>query len=391
MKSHCKLNLTYGRFAKSAEKETSYLLFANKTTQFEHLMCETNWPDKIGSCSYKVDLPTKIPAAYSIVVKNVPYQWNIQPFEDELKKQYPTIVRAVRLFINGGRPLSKVRVDFASYKELSGILKTKRISMDEMNSVYAVEPYLPPTRVLRCYNCQAYDDHIAAHCPQKNDPICFRCAKHHQYNPDCINSIQCAHCNGEHMAGNPSCPVKLEMRQSVNQRLKPPKGRMIAQTQQPRNAWLTDPREHLFGNSATEANASAPPLPTYNNTQRTDDTSILSQISNTMLRISQQQDQLNMKMDAMNATLMEYSNEIHQIKKCVYDTLCPLLSELASAVHPRMKGPMKQTILQLSNNLTEFLKKSNILDFTMPTHKDKPSTQQANTSNSDLAPLIDEP
>lgn len=180
---HCRLNITYGRFTKTSNDQTCFLLYATTTTQFEYLMIESNWPPTINNFNYKLDLPNKIPASYSIVIQNVPNQWNTQSFGNELKQIYSSIVRVVRLYRNGGRPLSKVRVDFSSHKELSTILKSKRILLDDANTAFAIEPYLPPTRILRCYNCQVYDDHIAAHCPNKNKPVCFRCAQHHPYNP----------------------------------------------------------------------------------------------------------------------------------------------------------------------------------------------------------------
>jgi len=90
------------------------------------------------------------------------------------------------------------------------ILKSKWILLDDDNTAFAVEPYLPSTRILRCYNCQAYDDHIAAHCPNKNNSVCFRCSWHHLYNSNCDNPFRCTHCEGNRMVGNPSCLVKSE-------------------------------------------------------------------------------------------------------------------------------------------------------------------------------------
>ncbi|CAF2603060.1 unnamed protein product [Rotaria sp. Silwood2] len=70
-------------------------------------------------------------------------------------------------------------------------------NINDDNTAFDVEPYLPPTRILRYYNCQVYDDHIAAHCPNKDNPVCFRCAQHHPHNPNCNNVIKCAHCQGD--------------------------------------------------------------------------------------------------------------------------------------------------------------------------------------------------
>ena len=181
-------------------------------------MQKSNWPDKIRNAEYQLDLPVKIPASYSIVVLNDPSQWNEQNFGNEFKQQYPSIVRAVRLFVKGGRPLNKIRLDFSTYKELPSILKSRRILFDDNNTAFNIEPYLAPTRVLRCYNCQAYNDHIAAHCPNKNDSICFRYGQYHPSSPRCNNPIRCVHCNGSHMTGDPACPKKIEQRIETKQR-----------------------------------------------------------------------------------------------------------------------------------------------------------------------------
>ncbi|CAF4887168.1 unnamed protein product, partial [Rotaria sp. Silwood1] len=52
------------------------------------------------------------------------------------------------------------------------------------NTAFAVEPYIPPSRILRYYNCQIYDDHVAAHCAKKDNPDCFICTQHHPNNPN---------------------------------------------------------------------------------------------------------------------------------------------------------------------------------------------------------------
>ncbi|CAM4823966.1 unnamed protein product [Rotaria magnacalcarata] len=120
----------------------------------------------------------------------------------------------------GGRPILRIRVDFSTNKELSEILKIKRILLDDDNTAYTIEPYVPPSRILRCYICQQYDDHVAAHCPNKDKPICFKCGQQHNYNPECQNEICCAHCKGSHMAGNPSCRSKIETRESKKMKMK---------------------------------------------------------------------------------------------------------------------------------------------------------------------------
>jgi hypothetical protein len=64
----CKLNLTYVRFTKTSDNQMCLLLYASTTTQFDYLMCESNWPSTINNTKYKLDLPNKIPSSYSRVV-----------------------------------------------------------------------------------------------------------------------------------------------------------------------------------------------------------------------------------------------------------------------------------------------------------------------------------
>ncbi|CAF2838713.1 unnamed protein product [Rotaria sp. Silwood2] len=362
LNKYFKLNLTYGRYAKAANNQICFLLYTNTTAQFEHLMCESNWPDRICNSEYTLDLPKKIPVSYSIVVLNVPSQWNVEAFGNELKQHYPSIVRVVRLFIKGGRPLSKVRVDFSSYKELSPILKSKRILLDDNNTAYAVEQYVPPTQVLRCYNCQAYDDHIAAHCPNKNNPICFRCAQQHPYDPKCSNPVRCAHCQGEHMAGNPNYPFKLEKRYEKSQRLKLSNGTINSSAVQRKNAWTTNTRENLFGNDIRNVTpttgATSSSMVNDNNNYQLDITNVLNQINNTMLVVKQQQDELNKKFSLFEVNLNSYSNEMNHIKFCINDILCPLLKEISNQVYLKAKGVNKQAISPLHNKLVNFISKN---------------------------------
>ena len=68
----------------------------------------------------------------------IPAHWDTSDLETEIKKQYSTILRIERLYVRGGIPISKVRIDFASNHELSGILKNKRILLDEENTSYPI-------------------------------------------------------------------------------------------------------------------------------------------------------------------------------------------------------------------------------------------------------------
>jgi len=93
--------------------------------------------------------------------------------------------------------------------------------LDDHNTFYSIEPYVTLLRVLTCYICQQYDDHIASHCPNKDKPICFKCRQQHSYNPVCQNKIYCAHFKGDHIVGNPNCTKKIETRELKKMQTKP--------------------------------------------------------------------------------------------------------------------------------------------------------------------------
>ncbi|CAF4884301.1 unnamed protein product [Rotaria sp. Silwood1] len=120
----------------------------------------------------------------------------------------------------------QMSVQFAS-TSVHLTLQTLSFVLDDDNTAFDVEPYIPPSRILRCYNCQVYDDHIAAHCPNKDNTVCFRCAQYHPYNSNSYNVIKYAHCQGD-----PSCSIKSGKRQEKNQRLKILNGTSTSTAQQ---------------------------------------------------------------------------------------------------------------------------------------------------------------
>ena len=87
----CNISLSYGRHS-SFGKKKSFLIYINSAEQFDRLMIENVWPPMICDLNYTLDLPTKTPISYSIVVLRVPVQWNIDDFRNDIKKQYSTAV-----------------------------------------------------------------------------------------------------------------------------------------------------------------------------------------------------------------------------------------------------------------------------------------------------------
>ena len=363
-----RLDFTYGRFAKSNDGRTYFLLFANSVSQFEFLLKKENWPKTINNLTYTFDLPNKTPASYSLVIQNVPPQWDAQSFGVELKRQYPSIIRTARLFRSGGIPLAKVRIDFSSHDVIADLLKAKRLLVDDSNIAYPIVPYVPPTKILRCYTCQAFDDHVSAYCPFKDDPICFRCSQHHPYNPKCENQIKCVHCDGNHMAGNPNCPVKLAKRKEKNllqQSSHTSKSSSSSSTANMSNTTINAKSNSSSWVTIRDDNSSGVAVPSSinstnqfasisnsasNNLCSNNIISMLDKINCTMLDIKSQQEIIKNKLEQWEDKIKINQVEIHRTQRCIRDVLIPI-------VHDTIKSLMTDLELPNNQNLSVMLRK----------------------------------
>ncbi|CAF3106642.1 unnamed protein product [Rotaria sp. Silwood2] len=384
MNRKCKLNLTYGRMS-SSKSNRCYLLYCNTSVQFEHLLDKAKWPDKICDLEYTFEIPKRIPSSYSVVMLNIPTQWDIQYFCNELKVQYKTIIRCERLYVRGERPISKIRIDFSSNKELSDILKCKRMLLDDGNTSYPIEQYVPPLRVLRCYICQQYDDHVAARCPNKDKPICFKCGQQHEYNPDCQNGICCAHCKGNHMAGSPNCPTKIESRElkKLQSKQSSPSSMYLSNN----NRWTGDSALQLFRNTTTTIPILTNSCTNDNNHQM----KLLDTIHLNIQSIMKQQVDLNNNLKELTSQLNSQAKEIVSINQVLNDIVCPLLKEVIQIIYSQTNSQQKRQIDSSYNKLVKYLnqKDSNYsLSSTIHTNN-SPQHQHQQTNLNDMTPSND--
>ncbi|CAF1436364.1 unnamed protein product [Adineta ricciae] len=362
-----KLKCTYGRFTKSKEGQNTFLLYANTNSQYEVLLNKENWPKSINNLSYVLELPNKTPASFSLVVSNVPPQWDALSFGEDLKCQYSSIIRTVRMYRNGGYPLQKVRIDFASFKEVSDLLKAKRLLVEDSNISFPVEPYIQPTRVLRCYVCQAYDDHISAHCPNRNDPICFRCAQHHPHNPKCDNPIKCPHCNGDHMAGNPNCPAKLAKRKEINALRKinnESNAASATSSANPRSsttkssttAWQTTPSSNpvLSESPMNNSNVGGRNYSAEADSSTQNIMSLLDKINTSVMEVNQQQQHLSNKFESWDELLNLNQKKTQLIQHCMNDMIIPLMCEMVNLLYSKGNGSNCKKLRTHMDKLTEF-------------------------------------
>ncbi|CAF3374466.1 unnamed protein product [Rotaria sp. Silwood2] len=358
---HCRISLSYGRYSKMGRNK-SFLLYANSSEQFDRLMDKNIWPIQICSLDFSIDFPSKVPSCYSIVAIGVPTQWNLTEFQLDIKKQCPTIIKVERLYIRGGIPISKVRIGFSSNQEVNKIIKNKRLLLDDDNTSFVIQPYSPPLRILRCFNCQQYNDHIAANCPHKDNPICFRCGQNHPYNPHCINKICCANCHQDHMVGNPNCPKKIEERSkyqnsistSINNKPKQDNLSSVWTTNQPKR------------NTPIRLSSS------IENVQETFDKSVILDISKKldllMTKIelfSTEQVKINSSLNNMNQLINSCYKEVNLMKEFPMNSVCPFVCELSDAFLGKSKQVEKDRLRPLLVKFKQDFKeatKSTVLD-----------------------------
>ena len=317
------------------------------------------WPLQLCEIDYTIDFPSKVPPSYSIVVLGVPAQWDLGEFEDNIKKQYPTTIKVERLYARGGVPVSKIRIDFSSNEEVTLILKKKKLLIDEENTPFEILPYTPPIKILRCYNCQQYNDHIAANCPHKDNPVCFRCGQNHPFNPKCTNKICCANCKEEHLAGSPSCKVKIEERNKFKINMTSSNRSHLNQRKELPTAW-TDPTKKLFigdeSSNLTVAtttlldNPNPPSSSTLEISNKLD--LILSKIDN----LSAEHDNLKTSLINCNQHLTTCKQMIFLLKEFITEKICPLITEVGEGLIGKKQDIDKKKIRPLISNFNQGLK-----------------------------------
>lgn len=364
LNKHFRTNITYGRYTNDNTKR--FLLHANTGEQFDQLMDLNAWPDLIGEIDYSIDLPSKVPASYSLVVLGVPTQWNLDDFENDIRKQYQTIVKVERLLVRGGVPIPKVRIDFSNNDEVTKILKIKKLIFDDENTSFMVQPYSPPVKLLRCFDCQMYNDHIASNCPRKNTPICFRCGENHPYDPKCTNKIRCANCQQEHMAGNPNCPFKIEARKkilantSIQSSVKPKLSQIPKQL---KNRIPPPPSFWFNNNKATTA-----PLDLRDDQSNNMLVDLFPPdlLMNKVDMLVEKQEATNANIDKLNQQTSSCQGNLVLMKQFIFNILCPYVVELSDSI---LLNNTKQRKEKLHIQCNQF--KQHLLAFDLDTLNDR--------------------
>ena len=364
---YCRTTISYGRYSSSTDNKV-FLIYANSSSQFDYLMDKKVWPTTLCELDYTIDLPTKVPTAHSLIVLGIPTQWNLMDLEIDFKKQYSSIIKVERLYIKNRVPISKVRIDFSSNEHLQQILKQKKLLLDDEHTSFKIQPYIPPIQVLRCFNCQQYDDHISSNCPRKDHPVCFRCGQDHPFDPNCRNEIRCANCKQEHMAGNPNCSFKIQARKNLAM-----KAAEFDSKKPVRNK--ASPPPSVWNNPTgvtTVTKLFHPKSPTYNNNNRVSpiqqvntgpsDISILTMkldiLVNKIETLIVEQTNTNRKMDILNKELNQYNKALVSTQHFLFSNLCPYINKISTfclnSINQKSKERLENYFSAFKNELHNF-------------------------------------
>ena len=72
-----KLNVSSASYSSYPQSRHVLLLFANDSSSYELLVEKSAWPKSICGLSFQVIYPNRIPMSYSIIVNQIPRDWNV--------------------------------------------------------------------------------------------------------------------------------------------------------------------------------------------------------------------------------------------------------------------------------------------------------------------------
>jgi len=162
---------------------------------------------------------TVIKTTYGVLIHGVPKQV-INPGEQSqeeakaaLEENYgikavriTTLMRRIR---NPKAPTHSIVVFMETPEEADSLINDGFRGPDRY---YYPVRYMPQCQVRQCFNCQGYG-HKADVCTRK--PVCGKCAQDHETRKCTSEKVQCANCEGTHVAWDHTCPKRQQENERV--------------------------------------------------------------------------------------------------------------------------------------------------------------------------------
>ena len=195
------------------------LLFVENRESFATLYDDEKWPTAIDSLNYVKIKPSHLPAQFSVILRNVPLDIEINQLLDEIKEEYPDVTNAFRISNKNKQPTPIVRLDIKSIKIIDELLSKKFIYMNHLR--ISVAEYLAPAKVLICSKCFMIG-HFRSSCKSVLD-VCKTCGTGvpdmKQHKDVCINKQCCVRCGAGHDSNDYRCPEIKSYRAALTKSL----------------------------------------------------------------------------------------------------------------------------------------------------------------------------
>ncbi|CAF3461647.1 unnamed protein product [Rotaria sp. Silwood1] len=193
------------RFAETRFPFPPFVINANRET-FIILFDEQKWPTTIESMNYEKIIPKHLPPQFSIVLRNVPVDIEINSLLTNIKIDYPDVLNAFRITGINKKPSTLVRLDIQNISVIDKLLGKKFIYYENLR--LGTTEYLAPAKVLVCTKCFEIG-HFRSTCRSDLDH-CRKCgvgvSDIKQHLEKCTNKLCCVRCQGLHDANDVRCP-----------------------------------------------------------------------------------------------------------------------------------------------------------------------------------------
>ncbi|CAF3317144.1 unnamed protein product [Rotaria sp. Silwood2] len=211
-----KFNITLAGHRLKDKREL--LLFAENRESFLMLYDTNKWPDIINSTIYELIKPNHLPPQFSVILRNVPVEKDVNVLLNELKEEYPDIVNAFRLTNKSKTPTSIVRLDICSVEIIEELLRKKFVYNNNLR--LSVAEYLAPAKVLICSKCFQIG-HFRSTCKSRLEfcKICGVGVDDLKQHKNCTKPRCCVRCSGDHESNDYRCPEVKSFRSLLTKSL----------------------------------------------------------------------------------------------------------------------------------------------------------------------------
>jgi hypothetical protein len=209
------LNLAGHRLKEKQE----LILFVNNRESFLMLYDDQKWPATINSLEYNKICPNRLPPQFSIVLRNVPFDMEVNELLTDIKNDYPDVLFANRLINKNNQPTSFVRLDIKNIDLIDNLIGKKFIYCKNLR--LAITEYMAPARVLICNKCFQIG-HFRSTCKSTLDSckLCGVMVKDIKKHVEtCSKKLCCVRCKGEHAANDIKCPAVKDYRAELTKTL----------------------------------------------------------------------------------------------------------------------------------------------------------------------------